>query len=154
MHYRSQNNGFDSKEIVEKMPSKFPPDSFYLTGINEVAKIIINKPLFIYIFTDDPEPKKIRDKFYNQLSKKISNFIIECRTSKNHYDLNVLEDFFSMVQFDSIIYPISAYSCCAATISRPIIEVTPPGWGIYSKDKDGNTIVDTVINSLIIIRHI
>ncbi|MDR3623557.1 MAG: hypothetical protein P4L16_00245 [Chlamydiales bacterium] len=155
IHVRSQNNRFDTPLEIEQMPTKFPPHSFYLNGLKQIANHFEGHPLYVYIFTDDPQPQLIRDKYIRELKNwKIDNdVIIHCRESKNDHDINVLEDFFNMMQFDCVIHPDSMFSLSVCCVSGPIVEVTAPAWNYCRrdeqnhiiKDKEGNVIVDNLI---------
>lgn len=145
VHVRSRNNTFDNQNHVKIMPSKFPPLSFYMSALKEILNIFADKSLYFYIFTDDPNPIGLRNKFYEELIQINKKIVMECRLTENAHNKNVLEDFFSMLQFDCLIYPSSAYSLCAAAISAPMVEITTPGWNVYSKDVNGNIIIDNLV---------
>lgn len=139
--------GYDTEYDINKMPTKFPPYSFYINGIRQVAEYYKDQPLYIYIFTDFPEPGEICNHFLEELNVlNISNEVaINYRLSKNNFKTNVLEDFFSMMQFDCMIRPDSSYSRASAAVSGPIIEITPACWGHFRIDKDGKVIMDSQV---------
>ena len=49
IHIRSRNNGFDSSQEVEQMPTKFPPYSFYLNALKNKYPTTLKIVLFMYI---------------------------------------------------------------------------------------------------------
>lgn len=120
--------GFDTVEDMKKMPTKFPLDSFYIKALQHLSGLFEGQPLYIYIFTDHPQPTELRSNFEAELMRLgIGNDpIFDCRMSENRYDLNVLEDFFHMMQFDCVIRPDSSYSRGSAAVSWPIVEISPP----------------------------
>lgn len=139
--------GYDKESNINKMPTKFPPYDFYINGLKQVAELYKNQPLYIYIFTDYPEPSEICHHFENKLYELNLNdqIIIDYRKSTNSYNLNVLEDFFSMMQFDCMIRPDSSYSRAAAAVSGPIIEITPPAWGTFQVNGEGKVMIGCLI---------
>lgn len=154
IHIRSRNNGFDSSQDVEQMPTKFPPYSFYLNALKQIASHFKNNPLYVYIFTDDPNPQVIKNKFSKKWDqwKMRQKIIFNCRKSENRHNKNVLEDFFDMMRFDCIIHPDSMFSLGASIIAAPIIEVMPLSWdncrmdenNCLIRDKEGNVIIDNL----------
>lgn len=139
--------GFDTQNNINEMPTKFPPYGFYVNGIKQIAEYYKDQSLYVYVFTDFPKPGEICNDFSRQLnSLNLSTQItMDFRGSENNFDLNVLEDFFSMMQFDCIIRPDSSYSRAAAIISGPIIEISPPSWGTFRTGNDGKVIVDSLV---------
>jgi hypothetical protein len=138
--------GYDWQVNIDTMPTKFPPDSFYLKGIEKIANHFPESSLYIRIFTDDPDPISIRDRYASQLSKAgVKNVEFDCRLTENKHDMNVLEDLFAMSQFDCLIRPDSSFSRCAAVLSAPLIEIKPTKWGKYRKTNQGDILVDPVM---------
>lgn len=143
LHVR-QGGGYDSKNKINSMPTKFPPHSFYIHGIKVIADYFKDKPLYIHLFTDHRYPNELRKKYINLLKQlNISNKItLKCRTYGNRFDKNVLEDFFGMMQFDCLIRPNSSYSRAAAAVSGPLLEITPPPRNELRSSPDGNLLTD------------
>ncbi len=143
--------GYDLEVNIRNMPTKFPPDSFYLAGLKQAAIYFKEEPLYIYIFTDHPEPTVIEDKFLKAL--KIwgieNEVIMDCRRSGNTHTQNVLEDMFSMAQFDCLIHPDSSLSRLAAIIAAPILVIKPSHWAEHRKGEDGASILDKQGNKII-----
>lgn len=143
--------GYDWKINIENMPTKFPPETFYLAGLKEAFKFFEGEPLYIYLFTDHPDPVSLKESFIKRIIFPI-NSVFECR-HENRHDQNVLEDLFSMASFDAIIHPDSSISRLAVILSAPIFEVKPSHWaevrlnsdGIAVLDKNGQFIVDPLI---------
>jgi hypothetical protein len=107
--------------------------------------------LYIYIFTDHPEPALIEGKFLRELSVwGIENDVqIDCRRLGNTHSQNVLEDMFSMTQFDCVIHPDSSLSRFAAIIAAPILEIKPSHWAECRKGEDGSLILDKQRNVIV-----
>lgn len=160
VHVRSRNNTFDTQHDIDTMPSLFPPHYFYINGLKQIINHFKERSLYIYIFTDDPNPVAIKERYLKALRDytQHAKIVIECRTSENTHYLNILEDFFGIMQFDCLINPNSTFSKCAALVSGPIIQITTPNWinispeawnaftitpeNEYRRDKNGNIIID------------
>ena len=136
--------GYDLDINIRKMPTKFPPTSFYLSCLKLASLHYEGQPLYIHIFTDHPEPTTIKERFYEELTKwGIENvLIINCRETGNFHTENVLEDMFSMMHFDCLIHPDSSLSRLAAIIAAPSLEMKPSHWAEYRKDPLGNPVLD------------
>ena len=143
--------GYDLEVNIRNMPTKFPPESFYLAGLKQAAIYFEEQPLYVYIFTDHPEPALIEDKILKALNIwGIKNdVLIECRRSGNTHTRNVLEDLFSMTQFDCVIHPDSSLSRFAALISAPILEIKPSHWAECRKSEDGSFVLDKQKNVIV-----
>lgn len=92
----------------ERFPLKFPPDSYYIEQIKKLYQILNKAPLYVYIFTDDHDPLRIVSKYEKLLVGLDIKF--DCRRSRNSHDSNVVEDFFTMTQFDCFIRNGSNFS--------------------------------------------
>ena len=146
--------GYDWKVNIENMPTKFPPETFYIAGLKEAFAFFEGQPLYIYVFTDHPDPASILE----DLIKGITfppDAIAECRL-KNRHDQNVLEDLFSMTRFDAIIHPDSSISRLVVTLSAPLFEVKPSHWSEVRINSEGKSVYDSngriIVDPLIIHR--
>jgi len=122
VHIR-RSGGVDAPIHFTWFPLKFPPDSYYIKQIKRIANIYKDKPLYVYIFTDDLHPQKILD-FY---SKQLSNYNIYLDYNKGFHgpNVNVLEDFYSMSKFDCLIRCQSNFSLMATQLGDFSIVITP-----------------------------
>jgi len=105
------------------VPLRLPPEQYYIDQIKMLSKILNDPPLFVYIFTDDANPKRIVNKFNEVLQKP--NITFACREQGNRYDTNILEDFFAMIKFDCLIRPHSHFSMSAQLIGNHKIVIYP-----------------------------
>lgn len=157
LHVRT-GEGYDWQLNIDNMPTKFPADTFYLNSLKQIANHFEGQPLYVRIFTDDPQPTIIRDRYLSKLKDwGIENpIMIDCRISGNSHDSNVLEDFFMMTQFDCLIRPDSNFSRCVSGICGPVVEAKPSKWDEYRKDENGKPLKDKngklIVDSQIIYR--
>lgn len=136
--------GFDWEHNIRNMPTKFPPDTFYLGSLKKAVDRFKGEPFYVYIFTDHPHPEIIREEYLKEIEKwnLDSEIIFDCRRAGNHYDANVLEDLFSMAQFDCIIHADSSYSRLAAILSAPLLQFRPSHWDELRRSSDGQPLLD------------
>jgi hypothetical protein len=144
LHVR-KGGGYDSDESIKSMPTKFPPDKYYTNAIKFLAEQNKGKKIYAFIFTDDPNPQAIVDKYYAEIKTLGVKNEIEIGFRKNP-DINnsgVLADFFGMMQFENLVRPDSSLSQSAEAVVGPLISITPPAWnGWNQRDADDNVVVD------------
>ncbi len=137
VHVR-KGTGIDSPELPKICPFKSPPDSYYIEQINKIAEIFHNKVIYVYIFTDHPNPLEIRDTFRQEVNKQ--NVIFACRETKNFHNVNVVEDFFALTKFDCLIRSDSNFSLMACKLVDYKIHIAPE----HITNAEGNIVVDQV----------
>src|SRR5690242_1978596 len=113
VHVR-KGGGFDDPAQLTHWPLKFPPDAFYIDSIKKIYELT-KQPLFVYIFTDDPEPLAIAHHFKTALAD--SDILFDCRSEGNNHKTNVLADMFDMMRYDCLIRPESNYSIVAERLA-------------------------------------
>lgn len=84
-------------------PLKFPPEQYYIDQIKNISKIFNHKPLYVFIFSDDSEIENLVSRIQEVVN--LSNVHFDYRKTINRHNMNVLEDFFSMLNFDCLIRP-------------------------------------------------
>jgi hypothetical protein len=134
----------DVHKMIEhgKLIYKIPVDQYYINQIKYVAEMS-NVPLYVFIFTDDKNPQALVQKYADVLHD--SRIIFDYRKENNDHCYNVLEDFFSMMQFDILIRPESNFSLMAEKLAHHKLVISPgdfiPGsWvheGIVTVKDDG-----------------
>ncbi len=116
---------FDPTKIYSDIvcPLKHAPESFYLEQTKNMISFFPDKNFYIYLFTDDPNPLAI----YNKFKQAIPNdsIIWDYRKTNNNHLNNVLEDLFSMIQFDCLVRPASNYSIIASIIGDFKVVISP-----------------------------
>lgn len=137
LHVR-KGGGYDAKPLLDggifrttrgataadvSYPLKFPPDDFYIEQLRNVSTSFNNAPLYVYIFTDDQNPKRLADKYAAELN--LPNIIFDYRKTGNVHNANVLEDFFSMMKFDVLIRSESSFSLVASRLAPGQLVIYP-----------------------------
>lgn len=117
-------------------PEKFPPLQFYVDQLKYLSEFSGNKPLYIFIFTDDLKPYNIAAQIKKAL--QLENVVFDYRKDNFHPDNAIVEDFFSMMHFDCIIRPKSSnFSLVADFLGTNIISIFPQTFH-WEKDKTDN----------------
>jgi hypothetical protein len=129
----------DNAKEKERCPLRFVPNEFFVSQIDRIAQMFEGQRLYVYIFTDHQNPKKLARKLSVALNNE--NIIFDYRKDDNRHDLNVLEDFFSMMQFDCLIRPGSHFSRFVERLGNAHLAIYP-----YSvKQKEGEKpVIDTI----------
>ena len=124
LHFRT-GGGYvhDTALMKQCLPLRFPEPIYYIEQLKKLHSLVNNQPLYVHIFTDFPEPAQLKKML--RLHFRKSNIIFSCRESGNQHDANVLEDMFSMMNFDCLIRPISHYSMTASHLNNFKIEMFP-----------------------------
>ncbi len=109
LHMR-RGKGFDGPDLNIIAPYKEPPLSYYVSQLRILSNLYPEGPLYVHLFTDDPEPKELLAELKEELVDL--DITYATRESYNSHDSNVLEDFFSMLDFDCLVRSESNYSIC------------------------------------------
>jgi len=133
------NNPKDHALAKATHPLRFIPDKFLIAQIKRLTKIFSEENIYLHIFTDHPQPMKLVKKFKRQLNNPRITF--NYRETNNNYDLNVLEDFFSMMEFDCLVRPQSNFSRFAHLLGKNKIVIYPES---VQQAADGTSKIDVV----------
>lgn len=138
LHVR-KGGGFDqftpNDFYNQEMPVyKLPPDEYYVNQIKLVSAMLDNPELYIFLFTDDQNPQDIAERYQEMIN--LPSITIDYRKEQNHHTANVLEDFFSIMEFDVLIRSESSFSFMAQQLGDHKMIITP-----------GNFLPDTRIPS-------
>lgn len=138
VHVR-KGGGFDSESTKLKFRYKFPPDDFYISGIRTASKLLKQKPIYVYIMTDDQNPAKIVEEFKQALND-VPNLEFAFREGVSGPDDNVIEDFFSVAKFNGCIRGDSTFTLMAAYLGDMKLVIAPEQCHV----ENGKIIVDKV----------
>jgi len=123
LHVRTGGGFSMDEKLYAKYPLRFVPFHFYADQLKAVLKEFPRQRLYVYIFTDDQNPERIID----YLEAHVSSLLItyDRRLGKNRHNMNVLEDFFSMMQFQVLIRPVSNFSKMAEYLGNFDLVIVP-----------------------------
>lgn len=105
-------------------PTKFPPDQYYIDHIKKLAEMLPGKNLLIYLFTDDPNPQAIMQR-YSKALEDYPRIIFSFREQENRHNKNVLDDLFAITQCDCIISANSSFAFVAHLVGNHSIIMFP-----------------------------
>jgi hypothetical protein len=140
VHVRN-GGGFtaDNEQEQERCPLRFVPDEFFINQIARIADMFKEQNLYVYIFTDHLEPAKLKKKFKQVLNNPRITFAY--RKENNSHNSNVLEDFFSMMDFDCLIRPGSHFSRFVQRLGNNKIVIYPES---VRKTSDGKSVINVI----------
>ncbi len=122
IHIR-EGGGYDDDYTRRWAPFKLPPLEFYIEGLQTILDLLPGKTPYCYLFTDAQSPEVLAQKIRDALPGY--SFTIDYRQTSNGPTSNVLEDFFSLFEFDILIHPLSNYSLVPALIHDYAITFRP-----------------------------
>ena len=136
------------KHSDHSCPRRFPPDTYYIGQLKYIASLFPEKLIYAFIFTDDPQPDKIAAKYREALNNP--KILFDYRKNQNTPEardalqspsgLNVLDDFFAMMNFDYLIRAGSGFSEMVGTLGKVKMEIWP-----YDLRWEGNTLIITEV---------
>ncbi len=113
----------DDDKAFKRWPLKFPPDAYYIDQIKRIAaRHDADQPLYIYLFTDDKDPKAIVENYKEAL--QLPNLIFAYR-DQNKYQDHVLDDMFAMAQFDYLIRSNSQFTFISIIVGNHKLILSP-----------------------------
>ena len=118
------DGGYDS--LISTKPSfplKFPSLYFYIDAIKRLSIVFKSAPIYVHIFTDDIDPLSLLNHFKTEF--RDYDILWSCRETGNHWSTNVLEDFFTLTEFDCAVHGESNFALCAGKIADYQIEIMP-----------------------------
>lgn len=128
----------DTDQEKERCPLRFVPEEFFIEQVDRIAHMFPDKNLYVFIFTDHPAPVKLVKKFEKALNNPRITF--DCRLQGNSHKANVLEDFFSMMDFDCLIRPGSHFTRFVQRLGNNKIVIYPES----VKEINGKKVIDTI----------
>jgi hypothetical protein len=134
-HVRRGTAGVDSFHLPSIMPLRCPPYEFFIDQIRYLYALFHEKPMYVYIFTDQ-DPEKIAAIFQNDLNGLNIRFDYRTDESQEH----VLEDLFAMTRFDCLIRPDSNFSYLASILGDFKVVIHPAHFSLT----DGLITIDQV----------
>jgi hypothetical protein len=139
VHVRN-GGGFvvDTQQEKERCPLRFVPDEFFIEQIERIMNMFPDQNIYVHIFTDHLEPIVLKRKFEKAINNPRVAF--GCREQDNFHSANVLEDFFSMMDFDCLIRPGSHYSRFVQRLGNNKVVIYPESF----KTINGKKIINVI----------
>lgn len=126
------------EEFHKSYPAKFPNEEFYVEALDRLYTILGEQDLYVFIFTDDQNPAQLTEQFEKTFKGKHITF--DYRKTKNDHNINVLEDFFALTQFDCLIRSDSNFSLCASKLKKYLVHIAPQECSVVN----GRTVVSSL----------
>ena len=123
VHIRTGGD-FDRKQVKLKLPLKFPPLSYYANALRKVSAHYNHAPIYAFILTDDSNPQRLAKAMRQQLPKR-GNIAFDWRKGEVGHNVKVLDDFFTIPNFQCLIRADSTFSEMAARLGDFDIIVSP-----------------------------
>lgn len=127
----------DPPSIYKSFPLKFPPDYYFIEQIRRISELFQGKPLYVFLMTDDLNPKAIAERYKKAVS--LSNIEWDYRKTPPK---NILDDFFSIPLFDCLIRGDSNFSVVASKLGEFAIEIAPTK--AHCSKKNGKLHIDGI----------
>lgn len=140
--------------LLAVIPTKLPPDSYYLEQIKYLYEYFGRQKLYVYLFTDYKDPSTLASLFSNQLNNP--EIQIDCRRNLSFAGNDVvshqiIEDLFMMTQCDCLIRPRSSLSMIAQVIGDYRVVISPKEWGYINNEVKITQTHQTLDNNWLII---
>lgn len=131
IHVR-EGGGYDTENIRWEAPLKLPPIHFYVDALRKVIELLGNRKIYCHVFTDALNPQEIVQKIEASLPFG-ADISFNWRKSNNRFDRNILEDFFSLLEFDILIRPQSNFSLVPSLIHDYAVVVSPKTFSLKNR---------------------
>lgn len=140
VHVRN-GGGFvvDTAQEKERCPLRFVPDEFFIAQVQRLTEMFRTENLYVHIFTDHAEPAVLMKKFSDALNNPRVTF--GYREQDNSHNANVLEDFFSMMEFDCLVRPGSHFSRFVQRLGKNKVVIYPES---VCRNADGTRTIDVI----------
>lgn len=123
LHIR-EGGGYDGADLGQCFPTKAPPLSFYIDGLQKIIPLFPNRLFYCFLFTDAKDPTALMQQIQEPFLQN-PDIMFACRSENNHHTRNVLEDFFALFAFDILIHPESNFSMVPALIHDYAVTYSP-----------------------------
>lgn len=122
LHVR-QGGDYDIDDAYLLWPLRFPPESYYIESLRKLCSLYPHRPVYAFVFTDDPDPERLITSFKSKLPDLPITF--DCRKREDQKQRQPLDDFFAMMTFDCLIRSSSNFSLIPSVISKYQVVMTP-----------------------------
>lgn len=134
------NTPINKKYSDQIWPTKFPPDEYYIQALEKITHLIdAQQSIHVHLFTDDPQPAQLAQKYQNALSDPRVEFMY--RATDNAHNKNVVEDYYAMAQCDYLIRSSSLLAKASQLLGNHKM-ILHPGHGYW----DGNKVIIDLVH--------
>lgn len=126
---------------AKQFPHYFAPLHYFSDQIKRILFMFPAKPMYMYIFTDDPNPQRFVSYFKNNIFSEMITY--DYRKTDALENENAVEDFFNMMRFDVLIRPASNFSGLAQYLGDHKIVIFPEELH-FNVESENSWYVDTV----------
>jgi hypothetical protein len=140
LHFRT--GGKFEPDLHDKWALKGARLEFFIDQLKYLHDFLGRKALFVYIFTDHQHPNNIKSRFEKLF--RDCDIIFGCPDRDRGWNDQVLEDFFSMIQFNCSIHGDSNFSITAGLLADYDVEIRP----MTTKEIKGTSVIDHVVMRL------
>lgn len=125
-----QNTPIDPKLFVDcSEPFKFPPEQYYVDQLIFLYHLLQDQSLYVYIFTDDPNPAQIANNIRQKIEEQhIFNIQFDYRKETNRHTLNIVKDIYLMSRFDYFIKSCSHFPWVSQMIGNHKVIISPDAY--------------------------
>lgn len=103
---------------------KFLPDEYYIAQIKHLADTMSDKKLYVFLFTDNPNPPLLVTQFTRAVGRINVTIHSNCSKKTIHLD-SILNDFFSLIKYDCLIRSESNFSLMAELLGNHKMVLSP-----------------------------
>ncbi len=128
IHVR-EGGGYDVPTAHLEDPLKFPPLSFYQACLAQALEQIRGQPVYCHVFTDALHPEPIVNALQDAV-KHTGSITFDWRKQNNGPHTHILEDFFSLFEFDILIRPQSNFSIVPSLLKDYLLVYSPVAFSI------------------------
>jgi hypothetical protein len=129
----------DTEQEKERCSLRFIPDEFFIAQVQRLTEMFTQENFYVHIFTDHTEPAVLVEKFKNALNNPRITF--GYREQDNSHNANVLEDFFSMMEFNCLIRPGSHFSRFVQRLGKNKVVIYPES---IRRNADGTAVINVI----------
>lgn len=124
MHLRSPGwYPIDNETLIHIFPLRWVTTEFYIEQLKRIMSLYPDKQFFVHIFTDHHHPEILVSEIDEQINDERVHY--DFRTEGNRHNLNVVQDFWHMTQYNCLIRAESQFSKHAEVLGEYDIVIWP-----------------------------
>lgn len=139
IHWR-EGGGYDTPNVFREIPLKFPPSSFYQQSFRKALDRLSGEAVYCHVFTDALNPTPLIAQLQDVL-QPTDRVTFAWRKERNGPHTNILEDFFSLFEFEILIRPQSNFSIVPSLLNDYTAVYEPTSYAISA---DGTVRIDQI----------